>query len=248
MKKILPLFLVPLFAVGLVQGPQGALPAAAAVVTAPISLPSGVDPELVKEAGNKAIKDLIARLLGQGAAAAQPPPALGSVRRFAVLPLETDVDSNYFTNQVRDHFAVMGHTANLELYTRMDDEWNKLLEEIGFGQKFEDTMDAASVQKFGRIAGVQGLIMGRVVSVTKEGSDAKVRFVLRAFEVETGRLLWGGESTQYAKRDGSIASNLERIADTEAVQRYWWVALAVGFGLFVLSRIFRAIGSAAKPR
>jgi len=61
-------------------------------------------------------------------------------------------------------------------------------------------------------------------------------------------LLWGGESTQYAKRDGSIANNLERIADTDAVQRYWWVALAVGFGLFVVSRILKAIGAAAKPR
>ncbi len=247
MKKALFLLLFSLLAGGFPQGAQRAH-AAAPTVSAPIQLPAGVDPELVKEAGNKAVKDLLTRLLGPGEAGSQPSPALGRVRRFAVLPLETDVDANYFTNQVRDQFAVLGHAAGFELYTRMDDEWNKILEEIGFGQKFEDTMDAVSVQKFGRIAGVQGLVMGRVVSVTKEGSDAKVRFVLRAFEVETGRLLWGGESTQYAKRDGSLAGQLERIADTDAVRRYWWVGLSAAVGLFLVGRILKAVGTAAKPR
>jgi len=76
----------------------------------------------------------------------------------------------------------------------MDDEWKALLNEIKWGEQFGDTMDPATVQKFGRIQGVQGIIMGRVVSESKDDKgDVHVRITIQAFEVETGRLLWGQE-------------------------------------------------------
>jgi hypothetical protein len=238
MKTLLTLIFSPFLLVSTMHAAVGS-PAAISNSPRQLSLPEGVDPEVVKEAGNKAVKDLLTRFLAQSGT---------GIRRFAVLPLDADVDGAYFTDQVRDQFAVMGRSGGLELYTRMDDEWNHILEEIGFGQKFQDTMDAASVQKFGRISGVQGLIMGRVVSVTREGSDAKVRFALRAFEVETGRLLWGGESSQFGNRDGSFLSAVQQLTDSDTLRKYWWIGAFLLVGIFVLLRGAKAMGAARRPR
>ena len=238
MKKLFLLLALPLCFAALVV-PQPGSAAAASKRSVQLALPEGTDPEAVKDAGNKAVKELVTRFSSELG---------GAVRRFAVLPLETDVDGNYFTNQIRDQLSVVGKQAGVELYTRMDEEWDRMLDEIGVGQKFEDTMDPATVQKFGKLAGVQGIIVGRLVSVTKEGSDAKTRLSFRALEVETGRQIWAGESTQYAKRDGSLLNNVERLGETDAFKKYWWIGAAALVGLYVLSRLVRAINSAAKPR
>jgi hypothetical protein len=238
MKKLLLLLALPMVLAGLVL-PQTSRAAVASKRSVQLPLPDGIDPEAVKDAGNKAVKELVSRFASESA---------GAVRRFAVLPLETDVDGNYFTNRIRDQLSVLGKPAGIELYTRMDEEWDRMLDEIGVGQKFEDAMDPATVQKFGKLAGVQGIIVGRLVSVTKEGSDAKARLSFRALEVETGRQIWAGEATQYAKRDGSLLNNVERLGETDAFKNYWWIGAAVLAGLYILSRIVRAINSAAKPR
>jgi hypothetical protein len=238
MKKLLLLLAIPMLLAGLVL-PSPCHAAAASKRSVQISLPEGTDPEVVRDAGNKAVKDLVARFCSEPG---------GAVRRFAVLPFETDVDGNYFTNRVRDQLSVAGKPAGIELYTRMDEEWDRMLDEIGVGQKFEDTMDPATVQKFGKIAGVQGIVIGKVVSVTKEGSDAKVRLSFRALEVETGRQVWAGESAQYAKRDGSLLNQVERLGETDGLKKYWWIGSSALAGLYVLSRVIRAISSATRPR
>jgi hypothetical protein len=238
MKKLLLLLAFPIFLAGLVI-PQSSGAVAASKRSVQLPLPEGVDPEAVKDAGNKAVKELVTRFSAELG---------GTVRRFAVLPLETDVDGNYFTNRIRDQLSVVGKPAGVELYTRMDEEWDRMLDEIGVGQKFEDAMDPVTVQKFGKLAGVQGIIVGRLVSVTKEGSDAKVRLSFRALEVETGRQIWAGEGTQYAKRDGSLLNNVERLGETDSFKKYWWIGAAVLAGLYVLNRVLRAVQSAAKPR
>ena len=112
-----------------------------------IAVPEGVDADLVKEAGNKAIKALLTAFLNR--------PDV-PMKRFAVLPLQQDVDGGYFTMQLRNGFSTQGSTRGYELYTRMDDEFKILLNEIAWGQSYGDTMDPATVQEFGRLQGVQG--------------------------------------------------------------------------------------------
>lgn len=204
-----------------------------------ITVPEGLDPELVKDAGGKAVDVLLAELIAK-----KDLP----VKAFAVIPLEADVDGSYFTDKVRDRFAVLGGAAGLSLFTRMDDDWNKILEEIATGERIGDTMDSATVQKFGRIQGVQGLITGKVVSVSKDGDDVKVRFNLRAFEVETGRQLWGGETLQYGRRGPSERNVVEQLQTSGQFK-----PLLIGAGiliaaLLILFRVIGAFRSAARPR
>jgi hypothetical protein len=130
----------------------------------------------------------------------------------------------------------------------MDDEWNRLLDEIAMGQRVGDTMDAATIQKFGRIQGVQGLITGKVVSVTKDGDDTKVRVSLRAFEVETGRQLWGREATETVHGTPTMMQKISRLTESPHAKLYALIALGVIVGLLVLFRIVKAFGAAARPR
>ncbi len=143
------------------------------------------DPEMVRDAGNRAISDLLTDFVTHK----------DFPKRFAILPMQHDIDDAYFTSQLRNQFSDVGPNNGFELYTRMDDEaWKALLSEIKWGEQFGDTMDPATVQKFGRIQGVQGIIMGRVVSATKDDKgNVHVRITITAFEVETGRQLWGQE-------------------------------------------------------
>ena len=129
----------------------------------------------------------------------------------------------------------------------MDDDWNMLLKEIAWGQSYADTMDPSTVQKFGRIQGVQGLIIPRINGVTKyRDDDVKVRFSMQAFEVETGKLMWGEEKIAYGKRsnvEGGFWSSWDS-------QKTKWALIAGGavVALLILMRVFRAIGAAARPR
>ena len=209
------------------------------VAPAQFTLPAGCEADLVRDAGGKVVKTLLSELVSQKDIAA---------KRFAVLPLAVDLDGSYFTDQVRDQFTTLGKPAGFELYTRMDDEWNRLLDEIAMGQRVGDTMDAATIQKFGRIQGVQGVITGRVVSVTKEGDDTKVRVSLRAFEVETGRQLWGKEATEIAHVNPPLMQRLTRFTESPHAKLYSLIALGVIVCLFILFRVVKAFGAAARPR
>lgn len=209
------------------------------IAPAQLILPEGCEAELVRDAGGRLVKTLLSELVAQKDIAP---------KRFAVLPLAVDLDGGYFTDQVRDQFTTLGKPAGFELYTRMDDEWNRLLEEIAMGQRVGDTMDAATIQKFGHIQGVEGIITGKVVSVTKDGDDTKVRVSLRAFEVQTGRQLWGKEATEIAHKTSTAMQQITQLAESPHAKLYGWIALAVIVGLFVLFRIVKAFGAAARPR
>jgi hypothetical protein len=209
------------------------------LVPAQLTLPDGCEAEIVRDAGGRAVKALLSEFIAQKDIA---------VKRFAVLPLMVDLDGGYFTDQVRDQFTTLGKPVGFELYTRMDDEWDNLLEEIAMGQRVGDTMDAATIQKFGRIQGVQGVISGKVVSVTRDGDDTRVRVSLRAFEVETGRQLWGKEASEIAHRDRTTIQKLSKFSESPHAKLYGWIALGVIVGLIVLFFIVKAFGSAARPR
>lgn len=202
-----------------------------------LSIPADVDPEKVKDAGNKAMAELLSTLLTR----------TDLPKKFAVLPLESDIDSNYFTMQLRNYFTSIGRQNGYELYTRSDDQWNQILNEIKWGDQYGDTMDASSVQKFGRIQGVQALLMGRIGSVSKdEDGNPVVRVSVQAFEVATGKQLWGDEIK------GSVNPNRASFHFDRIIRQIpgglYTVAGGAVFLLIILSLLMSAIGKAARPR
>ncbi len=95
---------------------------------------------------------------------------------------------------------------------------------------------------------MQGLITGRVVSVARDGDDVKVRFNLRAFEVETGRQLWGGETVQYGKLAPNERNVVEQLQSNGMVKPLLIGAAILVIALLVLAKAIGAFRSAARPR
>lgn len=200
-----------------------------------------IDSDLVKEAGNRAIGACLDDFVRQ--------PQI-TLKRFAVLPLETDLEGGYFTAQLRNQFTTKAGAKGCELYTRMDSEWNALLGEIAWGQNYGDTMDPATVQKFGRIQGVQGLILARVSGLDRYGKDdVKLRFIIQVFEVETGRLLWGEEKIAYGRQTGNWMTDLVP-EDRSMLLKYVLYGVGGLVGVIVLivvgGAITRSVRSALK--
>jgi hypothetical protein len=169
----------------------------------PIPFPTDtIDAEYARRAGVDAIRQWVGEFLARS-----PAP-----RRFAVLPLARDIDGAYFTEQVRNAFADLAGGTEYALFTRDDATWNALLNEIRRGDQFGDTMEPATIQQFGRIQGVDGIITGRLggiyttsahvgsgsVQLAGEGKAIQVRVSMQAYAVETGQLLWGSECTATA--------------------------------------------------
>jgi hypothetical protein len=202
--------------------------------------------EYAKQAGSTAIASWMTEFL------AKQFPA----KRFALLPLGSDLDDGYFTLQARNEFANHASGTDYTLYTRDDGEWQSLLQEIRVGDQQGDTMDTATIQKFGRIQGVQGLIRGRISGVytgmatggagtVHMADDAKVlqvRIIMQAFEVETGRLLWGAEKM-------ATVSLPDESLVVPGTKRQWvlYGAAALG-GLLMIFILLRIIKAANGPR
>ena len=203
--------------------------------TPPVDPNAPPNPEMVRDAGDQAIGDLLKDLVSHK----------DFPKRFAILPMQHDLDGDYFTSQLRNKFADLGAANGFELYTRMDDEWKALLNEIKWGEQFGDTMDPATVQKFGRIQGVQGIITGRLVSVSKnDKGDVHVRITVQAFEVETGRFLWGQEKV------GEILADVPPPPPAPPIDWIKMGAYIIGClaTLVIVLGALRAMGTASRPR
>ena len=158
--------------------------------------------EYARQAGSAALESWVAEFLR---------PELPA-KRFAVLPLRRDLDGDYLTLQLRNVLAGRVASTGGSVCTRDDETWKSLLAELRRSDQMGDTMDAATLQKLGRIEGVQCIVLGRVTGIhavsEKIGGDAiqltgerravQVRVLLQAYEVETGRLLWGAEKSGMA--------------------------------------------------
>jgi hypothetical protein len=204
--------------------------------------------EYAKQAGALAVEQLIGDLVRFPS----------SSKRLAILPLERDFDGNYLTLQARNLLTTHGAAAGFtHVLAENSSEWTSLLAEIRRGDRYADTMDPATVQKFGRIQGVQGVIVGRVTGVflATLRSDAAVRFkeqerkqiqvrvTFQAYEVETGKQLWGGERT------GSVWLPYDDSIVVPGSRMDWikWGGIGL-LGLIVLVVIVRFIASASRPR
>lgn len=200
--------------------------------------------EYAKQAGSIAIADWMETFL------AKPLPA----KRYVILPMASDVDDGYFTLQTRNEFASRALGTEFSLYTRDEPEMKVLIDEIRRGDEEGDTMDPETIQQFGRFQGVQGVIRGRVSGVYVGSANAngirmaddaqlmQVRILLQAFEVETGRLLWGTEKVASVMLpDDSLV--------IPGTKRQWILYGAIGLAvIFLLAFILRGLKAANRPR
>jgi len=88
--------------------------------------------------------------------------------------------------------GVIGTPGQFRFYTRDEEEWDTLVDEIDFANRRSDVMDGESIQKFGRIQGVDSLLYGDIREARMVDDQAVVRLALTLAEVETGQILWSG--------------------------------------------------------
>lgn len=224
-----------------------AQPAAPAVTPALKPVDWKADPtmtEYAKQAGSIAIGEWMSEF-----AAKQLP-----VKRFAVFRLGADLDDGYFTLQARNEFTSRTAGTEYTLYTREKGELAILDSEAVLADNFRGTMDEATVEEF-ETKGVQGYILGRVSGVflgqgtgsggVRMADDAQilqVRILLQAFEVKTGRLLWGAEKiAAVALPDESLV--------VPGTKRQW-ILYGGGalLGLILLMMLHRMLLGANRPR
>lgn len=231
------------------SGAVSTTPVLSGTVT-PIPFPTDtVDAEYARRAGVAAVRQWAADFIQRGV---EP-------KRFAVLPLNRDIDGGYFTEQVRNNFAEFASGTEYALFTRQDDAtFSAILDEIRMGDQFGDTMDPSTIQQFGKLQGVEGIIMGRIagvysgtandgkggiVQIEGAGKIIQVRVSLQAYAVETGQLLWGAE------RIGSATMPAQEI-----VIKRNWILMGAAYGggaLFLLLLLWVLMGrlkSANRPR
>ncbi len=206
-----------------------------------IVLPAGADVEKVKDLANQAIGQLVDEFAVQTASL--------QAKRFAILPLKRDLDEGYITLQLQNRLSTAGAKAGLEFYTRDNATLNTLLSEIQWGQDFGDTMEASTIQKFGRITGVQGIIFSRLDVTAGDHGSLTVRVNMQAYEVETGRTLWGAEKKAEQAAKITPKTALEEAKDTVEASRPYWKKAAIGFAvLVVLLWIIAKVRRASRPR
>jgi len=201
--------------------------------------------EYAKQAGSQAVGEWMTDFIGKKFAA----------KRYVLLPLAGDVDDGYFTLLARNEFTNHAAGTDYSLYTRDDDESKALIAEIRRGDQEGDTMETTTVQKFGRIQGVQGIIRGRIAGVFIGASPSpggirmaddqqmlQIRIVMQAFEVETGRQLWGAEkmATVLLPDDSMMIPG---------TKRQWVMYGAAGLLVLIVLIVFlRSMKSAHRPR
>lgn len=183
--------------------------------------------------------------------ARNPPP-----RRHAVLPLDRDIDGAYFMEQVRNAFADLAGGTDYALFARDDSTRNALLNEIRRGDQFGDTIEPATIQQFGRIQGVDGIITRRIggiytasahvgsgaVQLASEGQAIQVRGFLQAYAAETGQLLWGSERSATELLPGDVIV-------LPGSKRDWILWGGAGLlGLIILLFLFSRVATANRPR
>lgn len=161
--------------------------------------------------------------------------------RVAVVPLRDDTDG-YATGSLRSAVTRTPYSV----YTRNDEVWEKLLEEIEWGVRREDVMAPETVQKFGRITGVDAILYGNVwdrgLNMWSTRGHAKISVHLA--EVETGELVWSSGPVE-----GEAFLHW-----SDAVTRFWQYPVVMIGGLvaliivlLVLRGIARGFRHATRP-
>jgi hypothetical protein len=186
------------------------------------------DAEMLQRAADAALQPVGADLGGR---------RFENIKSIAVIPLRGDSDG-YVTEHVRDLITQTPYA----LFTREDQVWNELLREIEWGVRREDVMNPETVQKFGKIEGVDAILYGTIwdnsINLWSIRGHTKVSLVLA--DVETGQELW---------RSGPLAGEAF-IHWSDALMQFWRFPLLVLVAFVVLGIILlglRKLRKAYKP-
>ena len=160
-----------------------------------------------------------------------------SVKHVAVIPVRGDADG-YATSGLE---SAVTHTK-FALFTRSEATWDDLLKEIEWGDRREDVMNPATIQRFGKIEGVDAILYGRIWdrSVNLWSVLGRVRMSVHLADVETGQILCSSGTV-----DGEAY-----IHWSDAVTQFWrypLVLLAMLFVVAILGLFVRRIKRAYRP-
>ena len=173
---------------------------------------------------------------------AEDPKRFADVPNVAVIPLRRDTDNLYATNAMKTALT----KTQFKLFTRLDETWDKLLAEIEWGVKREDVMDSATVQKFGKIKGVDAILYGDIweSGLNLWSIRGYVKMTVRMADVETGQILWSS---------GPVVGEAY-IHWSDAIMEFWrypllliGALLALIIILLILRGLTRAVRHAARP-
>ncbi len=197
-----------------------------------LSLPARADHYAIERAIDNAVARISEDLSGTD---------FDTVERIAVLPLLGD-SYDYATNTLESALT----RTQYRVFTREDELWDSLLEEIEWGVRREDIMDADTIQMFGRIEGVEAIMYGRKWDKVANlwGTMGQVKISVNLAEVETGEILW---SSGNVEGEGYIHW-------ASAVTRFWrypvmTVAVVVSLliVILVIRFLLKAIAHATRP-
>lgn len=161
---------------------------------------------------------------------------LGELKSVAVLPLWGD--DGYAADMVKGALTRGG----VQVLVRSEEEWKNLLDEISWNVKREDIMDAATIQRFGKIEGCDGVLYGTLRGVERSlwAFRASARLSVHVADVETGRIVWSSGPVE-----GESFAHWSDVA-----VRFWeypavWVVVLVVAGVAVVVWILKR---AVRPR
>lgn len=156
--------------------------------------------------------------------------SLPGVEQIAIAPLWDD-DDLYVT----DLLKTKGSSIGYKIFVRDDREWKQLLDEIKWGTLREDIMSEETIQKFGRIEGVDAILYGTVRErKTVIGPlYGRVRLNLHLSVVETGEQVWGDSV------EGSAWISWTDLVDYLGKKILYGIAAVIVF-LFLMMMIRRA--------
>jgi hypothetical protein len=110
-------------------------------------------------------------------------------------------------------------------------------------------MDPATIQKFGRITGVQGIIFSRLDVTTGDLGAITVRVNMQAYEVETGRALWGAEKKAVQAAKITPKTAIQEAKDVVEGSRPYWKIIAYSLlGLLIFLWLLAKVRRASRPR
>jgi len=163
---------------------------------------------------------------------------LDTALTIAVVPMDGDDEMRCY-----DLVQIGLTAAGYKVFNRQPHEWQPLLEEISWGQRRGDIMDAETIQRFGEVKGVDAVLYGRLLDVAAEKAPDSatdlfsVRLNLHASVVETGEHAWGT----------SVVGRSTPPAPIPFYVRHGLTLALIGAGVVVLLIIGRIILRASRP-
>jgi hypothetical protein len=189
------------------------------------------DVEMMRRAVDKAVAQISEQLNGTEF----------SIKSIAVVPMRDDLEGEYVTDQLRSIVTKSPYDA----FTRDDATWNTLLDEIKMGDDKGDVMSPETIQKFGKVEGVEAILYGKVwdKSFSDTGLRAHTRIGVRLAIVETGKEIWATtvEADDRAKPVDIVEDNRREILIAVGA------LIAVILVLFILNRVRKAVSHASRP-